>query len=332
MPGSNSHFGLEQCGGSVAAAPGSEPALADAGGVSPARARSARRRCRRDAPRIREGRLAPRKGASTAIMRTAGCQKASEAVRRRVASPPRNPPCAGTRTADCAVPRSTFGPPARAGSAKPARDKRRRETTGAGAALRAVATVSGAAMTPNGRTSAGGAGAFTEGGATVDITKANRGLVERPMLAPRLEFRIADASDGLYGRGVRRSRAGRGARDMTQPIEGNRRIVSPRVVTPEAFDDGASGRRFAGMSGIGGSRPRGYSGAVLREDGTLPLRYDMIGGDAHREPAPNVATPIVDRFAWNFSLPHTVSRVPSWPDARYRLARRRGWARLALSL
>lgn len=27
---------------------------------------------------------------------------------------------------------------------------------------------------------------------------------------------------------------------MTQPIEGNRRIVSPRVVTPEAFDDGAS--------------------------------------------------------------------------------------------
>ena len=65
-------------------------------------------------------------------------------------------------------------------------------------------------MTPNGQTFADGAGAFAEGGATVDTTKAERGLVERPMLAPRLEFRIADASDGLYGRGVGRSRAGRG--------------------------------------------------------------------------------------------------------------------------
>ena len=65
-------------------------------------------------------------------------------------------------------------------------------------------------MTPNGRTSAGGAGAFAEGGATVDITKADRGLVERPTPAPRLEFRIADAFGGLYGRGVGRSRAGRG--------------------------------------------------------------------------------------------------------------------------
>ena len=70
--------------------------------------------------------------------------------------------------------------------------------------------MSGAATTPNGQTSAGGAGAFAEGGATVDVTKADRGLVERPMLAPRLEFRIADAFDGLYGRGVGRSRAGRG--------------------------------------------------------------------------------------------------------------------------
>ena len=51
----NSHFGIERCGGPIPAAPGSA-------GVSPARARSAQhRRCQRDAPRIREGRLAPGK-------------------------------------------------------------------------------------------------------------------------------------------------------------------------------------------------------------------------------------------------------------------------------
>ena len=58
-------------------------------------------------------------------------------------------------------------------------------------------------MTPNGQTSA-------EGGATVDVAKADRGLVERPTPAPRLEFRIADAFGGLYGREVGRNRAGCG--------------------------------------------------------------------------------------------------------------------------
>lgn len=65
-------------------------------------------------------------------------------------------------------------------------------------------------MTPNGQTSADGAGAFAEGGTTVDITKADRRLVERPMPAPRREFRIADAFGGLCGRGVGRRRAARG--------------------------------------------------------------------------------------------------------------------------
>ena len=65
-------------------------------------------------------------------------------------------------------------------------------------------------MTPNEQTPTGGAGAFAEGGATVDVAKADRGLAERRMLAPRLEFRIAEAFDGLYGCGVGRSRAGCG--------------------------------------------------------------------------------------------------------------------------
>ena len=97
---------------------------------------------------------------------------------------------------------------------------------GAGAALHAVSTVSGAATTPNGQTPTGSAGAVVEGGATVDVTKAERGLTERPMPAPRLEFRIADAFGGLYGRGIRRSRAGRGIR--RRPSKGTVGL-SPRV-------------------------------------------------------------------------------------------------------
>ena len=121
-----------------------------------------------------------------------------------------DPPHAETGAADRFVPHLKFGPPACIGSAQPARDKRRRETTDAGAAPRAVSAVSGAAMTPNGQTPTGGAGAFTEGGATVDVAKADRGLAERRMIAPRLEFRIANAFDGLYGCGVGRNRAERG--------------------------------------------------------------------------------------------------------------------------
>ena len=52
-------------------------------------------------------------------------------------------------------------------------------------------------MTPNEQTPTGGAGAFAEGGATVDVTKADRGLVERPMLAPHLEFRIVGEASAL---------------------------------------------------------------------------------------------------------------------------------------
>ena len=65
-------------------------------------------------------------------------------------------------------------------------------------------------MTPNGQTPTGGAGAFAEGGTTVDVAQTDRGFAERPIPAPRLESRIAEAFDGLYCREVVRGRAARG--------------------------------------------------------------------------------------------------------------------------
>ena len=67
-------------------------------------------------------------------------------------------------------------------------------------------------MTPNGQTPTGSAGAFAAGGATVDVAQTDRGFAERPMLAPRLEFRIAEAFDGLYGREGGHGGAGCGRR------------------------------------------------------------------------------------------------------------------------
>ena len=76
-------------------------------------------------------------------------------------------------------------------------------------------------MTPNEQTPSGGA--FAEGGATVDVTKADRGLVERPMLAPHLEFRIVgEASALLVSEGFSSLLRGRRYVDILPLLDGAR--------------------------------------------------------------------------------------------------------------
>ena len=76
-------------------------------------------------------------------------------------------------------------------------------------------------MTPNEQTPSGGA--FAEGGATVDVTKADRGLVERPMLAPHLECRIVgEASALLVSEGFSSLLRGRRYVDILPLLDGTR--------------------------------------------------------------------------------------------------------------
>ena len=115
-------------------------------------------------------------------------------------------------------------------------------------------------MTPNGQTPTGNAGAFAAGGATVDVAQTDRGLVERPMPAPRLEFRIANAFDGLYGCGVGHGGAGCGRRPGSSTIE------RPTLCA------GATVRRYERNSGKAG---RGRIPRLsIQDDPKLPLRYD----------------------------------------------------------
>ena len=90
-----------------------------------------------------------------------------------------------------------------------------------GVALRAVSRVGDAPMSPNEQTPSGGA--FAEGGAMVDVTKADRGLVERPMLAPHLEFRIVgEASALLVSEGFSSLLRGRRYADILPLLDGSR--------------------------------------------------------------------------------------------------------------
>ena len=125
-------------------------------------------------------------------------------------------------------------------------------------------------MTPNGQPLTGSAGAFAEGGATVDVAKAERGFAERPMLAPRLEFRTAEAFDGLYGREGGHGGAGCGRRP------GSSTTAHPTLRA------GATVRRYVRNSGKAG---RGRIPRLsIQDDRKLPPRYDRgslrMGADA----------------------------------------------------